>query len=378
MEMGNTADEVKDDTRLWSHLPQEIVLEVVLRLPIKSLLRFRAVCKRWKAMVSDSGFVTKQIQTSVASDRHARLVTRAVDGRVSSSSIHSICQNPYNFEVLNLSCPVVGADHQLDMMHFDVLASCNGLLLARFGVCEHLLWNPATREVRKLPSVPWVFEFLTDVYESVGFAYDEVNDDYKVLVFFSDAWHGERKLCTIYSTRSDEWRPVDHVPGGIENRTDPGIALNGSLHWISCDNVTSRRSIVALNISTEEVKEIGLPDYGTKTTPAQKLWVFKESLCVIASKHIRSKYELWVMKDYGFVESWSLMYQIPCWRTTYYDSHPEFLWCSKDGKLLIWFLSTWLVFDTKRCVISRGSPSPNHSIRPVVCYVESLVSPNKV
>jgi hypothetical protein len=37
-------------------LPDEMVTEVLLRLPVKSLLRFRAVCRSWAATISSDEF----------------------------------------------------------------------------------------------------------------------------------------------------------------------------------------------------------------------------------------------------------------------------------------------------------------------------------
>ncbi|XP_039788644.1 putative F-box protein At1g47790 [Panicum virgatum] len=53
---GKTAPELLD----------EIVLEILARLPVKSLLRFRSVCKAWRATISDPFFIRKHLQCSVS------------------------------------------------------------------------------------------------------------------------------------------------------------------------------------------------------------------------------------------------------------------------------------------------------------------------
>ena len=37
--------------RIESMLPEEMETEVLLRLPVKSILRFSAVCRRWEALL---------------------------------------------------------------------------------------------------------------------------------------------------------------------------------------------------------------------------------------------------------------------------------------------------------------------------------------
>lgn len=40
-----------------SNLPDEMELDILLRLPVKSLLRFKAVCKPWATLINDPNFV---------------------------------------------------------------------------------------------------------------------------------------------------------------------------------------------------------------------------------------------------------------------------------------------------------------------------------
>ncbi|KAJ6670039.1 hypothetical protein OIU85_021995 [Salix viminalis] len=40
-----------------SCLPEDMIKETLLRLPVQSLLRFQAVCKRWLALITSSNFI---------------------------------------------------------------------------------------------------------------------------------------------------------------------------------------------------------------------------------------------------------------------------------------------------------------------------------
>uniref|UniRef100_A0A0E0DXR1 F-box domain-containing protein n=1 Tax=Oryza meridionalis TaxID=40149 RepID=A0A0E0DXR1_9ORYZ len=51
-------------------IPEDIVEEILLRLPVKSILRFRSVCKSWRAMVADPRFVRLQLDHSTTAARH--------------------------------------------------------------------------------------------------------------------------------------------------------------------------------------------------------------------------------------------------------------------------------------------------------------------
>uniref|UniRef100_J3MBN8 F-box domain-containing protein n=1 Tax=Oryza brachyantha TaxID=4533 RepID=J3MBN8_ORYBR len=38
-------------------IPDDVAEQILLRLPVKSILRFRSVCRSWRAMVADPRFV---------------------------------------------------------------------------------------------------------------------------------------------------------------------------------------------------------------------------------------------------------------------------------------------------------------------------------
>lgn len=45
-------------------LLDELVLEILIRLPVKSLLRFKLVSKAWRAIISDPLFIRKHLEHS--------------------------------------------------------------------------------------------------------------------------------------------------------------------------------------------------------------------------------------------------------------------------------------------------------------------------
>ncbi|KAK4487388.1 hypothetical protein RD792_005988 [Penstemon davidsonii] len=42
-----------------SSLPEDLIIEILLRLPVKSLLRFRTVCKQWHVIIKSSSFIRR-------------------------------------------------------------------------------------------------------------------------------------------------------------------------------------------------------------------------------------------------------------------------------------------------------------------------------
>jgi len=70
-------------------LPEELIVKILLKLPVKSLLQFKRVCKLWKTLISDTQFANKHFLISTA---YPRLVTSG-SWEIKSYPIESLLQN---------------------------------------------------------------------------------------------------------------------------------------------------------------------------------------------------------------------------------------------------------------------------------------------
>lgn len=49
----------------FCNMPQEIVLEILHRLPPKPLVRFTTVCKTWNSVINDQSFISEHLNRNV-------------------------------------------------------------------------------------------------------------------------------------------------------------------------------------------------------------------------------------------------------------------------------------------------------------------------
>ena len=149
---------------------EEIITEILARLPFKSLLRFRCVCKSWRDIIAASHFVKKHLSCKKNKSRllflqkHPQSIDYEVTNKVWDANRE--LQFPVQFPSCKSNWHVIR-----------VLGSCNGLICFEFESVGVFLCNPCTRDFNMLPEPPTKSK-SSDFY---GFGYDFRTDDYKVV-----------------------------------------------------------------------------------------------------------------------------------------------------------------------------------------------------
>ncbi|CDP18006.1 unnamed protein product [Coffea canephora] len=132
------------------HIPDHVLVNVLLRLPFDSLIRSRCVSKSWRSLIDDPHFIKmhylnkNHLQTNYHHDdtkiialveHGASVFTRpesikfyTLDSDLSCSSI---------LHAKQLNCPI-----ELSEYHVRLAGSCNGLLCLLASESDIFLWNP--------------------------------------------------------------------------------------------------------------------------------------------------------------------------------------------------------------------------------------------
>uniref|UniRef100_A0A2N9HGV0 F-box associated beta-propeller type 3 domain-containing protein n=1 Tax=Fagus sylvatica TaxID=28930 RepID=A0A2N9HGV0_FAGSY len=231
---------------------------------------------------------------------------------------HPICAA---CQILN---PIQISRIEMPFLHHCIAGFCNGMFcFANDKELDEIiyLWNPSIRKYKKL-----VATRLTHPHDgiTVGLAYHSQNNDYKVLRIMSENFFpedfptGEKVKpaeAEVYTLSTDSWRKViisvDSLSGSeshgrvdyIEERRS--TFFNGALHSIAYSG--NHKFILSFDVNDGRFREIMLPqNYSDEVFPYfQCLTVFKGSLALIVLEKYRKYNILWVMKEYGVVESWT-------------------------------------------------------------------------
>lgn len=105
-------------------LPEELLIEVFLCLPVKSLLRFKVVCKTWRSHISNPKFVKKHNVRTTNNPMNDYFIAH---NQSPSSNNDQLCAMNINFldKAISLN-PPIGSSVSHD--NFNVVGSCNGLI----------------------------------------------------------------------------------------------------------------------------------------------------------------------------------------------------------------------------------------------------------
>ncbi|KAK8664340.1 hypothetical protein V6N13_084133 [Hibiscus sabdariffa] len=350
-------------------LPEALVLEILSKLPVKSLTRFRSVCKPWFSSFQTPFFITKHLHNN----NHLNLLHKGFcgdtrDGVYSFSQLST--EKGRNFSVKeNFHLPFSGKGW------FDLAVDgpCNGILCLELddGRDKAALWNPSTREFKILPQPPHStsFDFL-----SLGFGYDSQTDDYKVVRFVVNYFEEDSDVGSmfehnyqvdLYSLRSDSWKEISYP--GVEPYDLPpfNCYINGVYYWHATQS--SAHLILSFDMVNEKFSTLPLPQ--TSEGFYSPLLDFNGLLGAIIYpvEGTEKSFDLWVMN-----ESWTKQFSI--------ESVPGvemLLGFWKTGELFIQSLDHQLVlFDpSTRELKNLGIYAPKWSMQ-ITAYVESLVPIN--
>jgi F-box interacting protein len=330
-----------------SYLPEDVVVKILSRLPPKCLIRFKSVSKRWRALIGNPDFLSKNLLNhSILTQNPSRplrlILFLATEKYVAGEQIHFL-HSFRSYDSLRCASQALLNFPPLTR-HFEIVASCNGLLCLWDQKLDDIyLWNPATSsDLEALPRAPSRchtrrrFPFYDF---NVGFGFDSGSNDFKLVTLVDTGEDGWLEA-EIYSLRSGSWRLLDMKVNFEMLSISQTAALDGVFLWYDDfrfgDCVADDR-IVAFDFTDEEFRIMQSPDarlfcdYGQYTRTLTEL---KGSVAMMVfpydDRKKKNYLDIWVMLEFGVSESWTrlLIIQLPL-----HLERPLMFW--KNGELFM-------------------------------------------
>ncbi|XP_057784885.1 putative F-box protein At3g51171 [Salvia miltiorrhiza] len=274
----------------FKNLPLEIIAEIFLRLPVVSIPISKCVCKRWLHLLESDAFVKSHFA------RSAPALVFVGD----SNQLKVLELEGYN--------PLTKYDFPYRFI--GRIRNCfNGFLVVRVGFNKLCVCNPITREVLEL-DLPTDPQQSTLEVSALGFGASEV-------VCIKRRPYDDKLDCHVYTLGTGSWRRLEGIP--FNYHSGSGAFVNGNLHWLATIGEDSSW-ISCFDLETECFSFFKAPPYHAQELPFIRgttisamsgcLW-----FCKVASEYEsyggRCELTVWIMKEYGVDESWSMEYVIP-------------------------------------------------------------------
>lgn len=279
--------------------PDDVVLQILARLPVKSLFRSKKVCKLWYRLSSDKYFI--RLYNEVAAKNPMVLVEVSESSESNSSLICVDNKRGVSEFSLNFLKDRV-----------KVRASCNGLLCCSSipdkGV--YYVCNPMTREFKLLPRSRerHVTRFYPDGEATlVGLACDLSTYKFNVVLAGYHRTFGHRPdgtfICLVFDSESNKWRKFvsfqdDQFTHMNRNQV---VFVNRALHWLT----GSCSSILVLDLDNDIWRKMSLPDevsYGS----GNRVYLLECDGCLSVIQISDIWMKIWVLNNYQ-KEEWHLV-----------------------------------------------------------------------
>ncbi|KAJ4824687.1 hypothetical protein Tsubulata_015033 [Turnera subulata] len=312
-------------------IEEDMVEEILLRLPVESLLRFKSASRHWLGLISSSRFATAHHRRHSTNPKNCLLFyamkkckrchqeedwARSSDETGPGVTLISEEEEGVGIRAVDMDLPPLRITSNYGKEKGKTIVGCAmGLVCIRSDRegMENYLWNPATRQYRRLPTplfAPPVSGKHSDSDAILGFGCTVNEDDCKLLRIvptytkYGLFWWASIAKAEVFSLTSGCWTEVVHRDVVCERYkeftvTDGYVVLKGVLYRL-VRSPTASRLIQTFDFEDEVFGSIDTPP----RCYADELVVYKESLALLKTKGARlfgkdevNNIEMWVLKE---------------------------------------------------------------------------------
>ncbi|KAJ4828067.1 hypothetical protein Tsubulata_020842 [Turnera subulata] len=215
-------------------LDEDLLAEILRRLPLKTVHHCKSVCKRWLSLISTPYFINQYVGFHRSVTPISSRYSVAFDLRdIENSSFYQLDiwkRASSSFKSLDFFFDFYPKQPEhIPPSFFDLVGSCNGLVLCRQlfradffheGTKQHYyhVCNPITRDHRILPPPPplsfsevWAWDSVAFIDDGGTLAEDDfsIARGFKVVQIDGRCCDGDTFNVSIFSTSSGEWRQLE-------------------------------------------------------------------------------------------------------------------------------------------------------------------------
>ncbi|CAH8392361.1 unnamed protein product [Eruca vesicaria subsp. sativa] len=303
----------RDDFVAPLEIPFDLVIDILRRLPAKSLMRFRCVSKLWSGLIRSRNFSNlyfrKKVSSSSTSGQPLLLYLNHNNFVAHSNQVDPIKSQQLSLTLLPSSDCFESSTLRPDLpsptmedMGVDGMVILRGLILYTF--CRKAcIYNPATRQSLTLPANICAQQERPHKHVYYFFGHDPVLDQYKIVCNVFESWKTS-KFWVFVLEPGGFWKRIEddaepHTPW------ERGLCINGVIYYLASDHKRIN-AIYCFDVRSEKLRVIQTPhevsamgrrvrfiEHGGKPTLFDYTLIKETGVS-----------ELWVLED-GLVGTWS-------------------------------------------------------------------------
>ncbi|XP_010464693.1 PREDICTED: putative F-box protein At3g10240 [Camelina sativa] len=270
-----------------SSIPLDVTSEILLRLPEKSVVRFRCVSKPWSSITTDPYFI------SLFKTRSPRLLLcfKAND----KLFVSSIPQHHQTFDTWNKS---YSSSELIDRYHMELkfpinfdyfrpTESVQGLICFQESATP-IVWNPSTRRLLTLPKLNTGWKDIT-----IFLGYDPVEGKHKVMCIPFSKSCDDCRVFTLGSAQKS-WRAVKTNYSHRSNYYTSGRCIKGVVYYLAFVYHMDVWVLMSFDVKSEIFDRILLP----QSDVHKELIPYEGRLaCVDRKPNMKKGFRLWILED---------------------------------------------------------------------------------
>ncbi|EOA33045.1 hypothetical protein CARUB_v10016377mg, partial [Capsella rubella] len=279
-------------------LPQDLVEEILSRVPATNLSRLRYICKRWDALLKDKIFAEKHVRNA---SKQSRLLMLK-DYRVCPMSVvnlHKQVDAPVSIEFKD-GFELKDSLSKPDQVDVSEIFHCEGLLLCTTTNDNSLVaWNPCTGQTRWIRHSS-LYKRNSKFYLGYGNKDKSCGRSYKILRYWDDGTLGTQVVeFEMYDFSSDSWRVLDDITCNCIPQLN-GMSIKGTTYSYGLDKKNHNYTfLLSFDFTTEVFESLCFPlvvGFLSHTTIALSV-VREEQLSLLLQRTNESKVDVWVTDE---------------------------------------------------------------------------------
>ena len=278
--------------KMRRELPFDVGVEILARVPVKDLIRFRCVCKTWRSLFQEERFYRQHMThppTRIVSFRRSDTLL----GRFSYQD-----GKPWWYsKILNVR------DNKL-LLGAGLVGHCDGLFCLYFEDKTFCVWNPSLSELIRIQT-----RHVSN-WAEMGFGYDNSSQDYKIVLVLD--MRGSHSKALVLSLKSGESRIIDvlcleNIVVMIRMRL-PGTLVGKNIYWqVYDDELKVTDKILGFDLVSETFNYCPGPSNCGKAFPQDLEGLGGGGLCTVGVDALPGDIIEKIGGCSGGIKSWSKM-----------------------------------------------------------------------